>query len=56
MFYFSIHGRGFAPGDKAKASLDGFQKIAANEGNLCVLLDCCGKREADTRAKEFDLC
>lgn len=32
-----------------------FMKIGANEGNLCVLLDCCGKREADTAAKAFEL-
>lgn len=32
-----------------------FKKIKANDDNLCVFLDCCGKREADTGAKAFDL-
>lgn len=56
MFYFSLHGRGLAPGDEAKSISGCFlKKIGANEGNLCVLSGCCGKREADTEAKAFDL-
>lgn len=32
-----------------------FKEIKANDDNLCVFLDFCGKREADTGAKAFDL-
>lgn len=32
-----------------------FKKIRADDGNLCVVLHCCGQREADTGAKAFDL-
>lgn len=56
MFYFSLHGRGLALGEEVEASWALFQeKKKANDDNLCVFLDCCGKREADSGAKAFDL-